>query len=204
MPGIALTAGGLLFTIISTVMWAVPASEGDSVMSNASGGFLMGFGVSSLTVGAVLIGVGAKKRVLANEIWHENSDKRMRPPPIECSPAHAAGTLEVGAGRIESLRSISKGLSVPAAVLLGVGTLFGVIDVAVALDDGTGWSDLPVRALFTVSMIFGGLGIALLGAALGVRSKARNLYYGDVSALPAFSVGMVPGGGALASATWRF
>jgi len=108
------------------------------------------------------------------------------------------------AGRIEPLRSISKGLSVPAAVLLGVGTLFGVIDVAVALDDGTGWSDLPVRALFTVSMIFGGLGIALLGAALGVRSKARNLYYGDVSALPAFSVGMVPGGGALASATWRF
>jgi hypothetical protein len=202
VPGIMLSAAGFASVFFTTMFWVVP--EEPTGMEPSSGIFLLSMGGAAMVSGATLIGVGVKKRTRGLETWYHHTEARLVPPPARCAPANAGEVMTVSKGRLQSARTLVKGLIVPASVLIGVGAVFGTVDIALALDEHMDWSDESVRVLFAMSTLLGGAGLALLAGALGVRAKTRRLYYGEVSALPRFSVGLVPGGGGLVSATFSF
>lgn len=202
VPGIILAAVGFGYVFYSTMFWAI---VGDSFAESPSGIFLLTTGALSMVTGGVLIGFGAKNNAYAMGRWGEYTNKRLVMPPVQCSPAHGEPGYSCSQGRLASLRSTSRGLTIAGSILLPIGAVFGTVDIALALE-GLDWDDEPVRWLTSMSILIGGVGLALLASGLGIKSKMRKLYLGEeTSLIPRINVGLAPEGkGAIAAATWVF
>ena len=201
MPGIILASMGFGFVFYSTMFWAI---VGDSFKDSPSGIFLFTLGSVSMVTGGVLIGVGVKNNADSMAVWGEHTGKALSMPPVECSPAYGEPGFSCSQGRLHSMRTTSRGLIIAGSVLVPVGAVFATVDIALAME-GARWRDESMRWLTAMSVLVGGVGLALLGSGLGIRKKMKDLYAGKVSAIPRVNVGMAPEGkGVYASATWVF
>ncbi len=205
VPGIIFAAAGFAEIFLTTMFWAVPSSVDADIVEPGTGAFLVTMGGAAMLAGGLMIGFGAKNNSLSLDLWAGRTTKAIQHPPVDCSPSFGDPGFAATDGRIQTLRSASKGLILPGSIMMGLGLLFGTADVALVIDSDIDWHDEAVRIYFTMSMVFGAAGLALLSAGLGLRAKARKLYRGELSALPVFGIGMAPSGhGTFVSATWTF